>query len=364
MAGWFFQCRSCASAAWGASFVLPWVWAPPPLLAWRSQPPHAGGDACSLRSDLPPRTKRLLRVDQEYDPQRDPQLALICSRLYRKLGVAPGRWPGLLQLPSICENHPQEAFVLIKRYRSFFDPPAAPAQPGAWSLADLIVDPEQQHAQQHLLGQPTHKSVVMVYELMGSCLASKEDDVIMREAMAATAATAQPSDAGASGGGSGTAPHAAPYPGSPPAAGSASSSDGANKQETGGSSGGGGGMTHLYDSRARMALRRVCAWLRVPQTKLLAFEQMWAGELLRLQHTSEGPSLKVGNRFTNAFKVGAAAVGGGALLALTGGIAAPAVAAALVPLFTSIGGASSYRRPATTDPAGFDQPTCSLVAAL
>lgn len=64
--------------------------------------------------------------------------------------------------------------------------------------------------------------------------------------------------------------------------------------------------------------------LRYAQVR--AFEQMWAMQLLQLDNQSL-PSYSTSSKGLWYLKVGAAALGGGALLAVTGGLAAPAIAA-------------------------------------
>ncbi|KAG2501760.1 hypothetical protein HYH03_000260 [Edaphochlamys debaryana] len=196
--------------------------------------------------------------------------------------------------------------------------------------------------------EPTHKSVLSLYELIGACLQASagEDD--------------QPTpDPSTSGGGSG--------------AGSSSKSLSA----LGGGGGGGlagqaskatsffkskllrGGtkdkdpsvkgaqqlgrvvrrpLVRWYDARARVALRRYCHWLGIPASKMHAMEQMWALQSLQLgeaggliaEYDFEAARKAGANkRYITYLKISAGALGGAALLALTGGLAAPAIAAGL-----------------------------------
>lgn len=69
--------------------------------------------------------------------------------------------------------------------------------------------------------------------------------------------------------------------------------------------------------------------LRVPWPQVRAFEQMWSAQALSLDAASAQPKYGSSSRAMAYLKVGAAAVGGGALLAVTGGLAAPAIAAGL-----------------------------------
>lgn len=67
----------------------------------------------------------------------------------------------------------------------------------------------------------------------------------------------------------------------------------------------------------------------MPWPQVRAFEQMWSMQALSLDAASAQPKYEASSRAMQYLKVGAAAVGGGALLAVTGGLAAPAIAAGL-----------------------------------
>lgn len=67
----------------------------------------------------------------------------------------------------------------------------------------------------------------------------------------------------------------------------------------------------------------------MPWPQVRAFEQMWSMQALTLDAASAQPKYESSSRAMQYLKVGAAAVGGGALLAVTGGLAAPAIAAGL-----------------------------------
>ncbi len=94
-----------------------------------------------------------------------------------------------------------------------------------------------------------------------------------------------------------------------------------------------------YDARARVALRRFCHWLHVPAAKMHAMEQMWALLLLQEQLTADAgggsgdragaggsgagvpvPPAATSSKYATYLKIGAGALGGAALLALTGGL--------------------------------------------
>lgn len=67
----------------------------------------------------------------------------------------------------------------------------------------------------------------------------------------------------------------------------------------------------------------------MPWPQVRAFEQMWSMQALTLDAATAQPKYESSSRAMQYLKVGAAAVGGGALLAVTGGLAAPAIAAGL-----------------------------------
>ena len=133
-----------------------------------------------------------------------------------------------------------------------------------------------------------------------------------------------------------------------------------------------------YDARARVALRRVAHWLGVPWPKVANFEHLFAfsltlptesgsgfggggggggggkksaasappsGDLARAtSSTATSASLvrhSAWEKGVKAAQVTGAAVGIGALFALTGGLAAPAVAAGVSAAMTAVGGASA-----------------------
>ncbi|KAI3426087.1 hypothetical protein D9Q98_008055 [Chlorella vulgaris] len=93
-----------------------------------------------------------------------------------------------------------------------------------------------------------------------------------------------------------------------------------------------------YDARARVALLQVASWLQVPARKVSNLE-------LLLTHGDRAPRTKslssqeedAWERRMRYLKVGAAAVGGGALFAVTGGLAAPAIAAGVGSILGFIG---------------------------
>ncbi|MEO2192931.1 MAG: DUF726 domain-containing protein, partial [bacterium] len=113
-----------------------------------------------------------------------------------------------------------------------------------------------------------------------------------------------------------------------------------------------------YDARARVALKLVCRWLHVDECRLNTLEVLLGND--RAPATSRpGRSQAVSDRH-RYWKVGAAAVGGGALFAVTGGLAAPAIAAGVGSILGIVPGAAGA---AAASAAGFLS-TQAGVAAL
>lgn len=88
-----------------------------------------------------------------------------------------------------------------------------------------------------------------------------------------------------------------------------------------------------YDARSRTALRLVAVWLQVPWQKIVNMEMLLSGESCPIgggrPHIEHIDSIDAYERKMRYLKVGAAAAVGGTLLGLTGGLAAPAIAAGL-----------------------------------
>ena len=117
-------------------------------------------------------------------------------------------------------------------------------------------------------------------------------------------------------------------------------------------------LVRWYDARARVALKMVCKWLYVDLKRLSTLEVLLGND--RAPATSRpGRSHTVSDRY-RYWKVGAAAVGGGALFAVTGGLAAPAIAAGVGSLLGIVPGAAGA---AAASAAGFLS-TQAGVAAL
>ncbi|KAM4117500.1 hypothetical protein ACB094_02G129500 [Castanea mollissima] len=99
-----------------------------------------------------------------------------------------------------------------------------------------------------------------------------------------------------------------------------------------------------YDARHRVALRLLATWFDIKWTKMEAIEIMVACSAMAL--AKEGDSKREEEKQTSKNKwakwkrggiIGAAAVTGGALMAITGGLAAPAIAAGLSALAPTLG---------------------------
>lgn len=98
-----------------------------------------------------------------------------------------------------------------------------------------------------------------------------------------------------------------------------------------------------YDARQRVALRLLATWLDVKWSKMAAMEILVAYAAMAAQEDREEnkdekeKDKKSWAKWKRGGLIGAAAVTGGALLALTGGLAAPAIAAGLSALAPTLG---------------------------
>ncbi|XVE69792.1 hypothetical protein DITRI_Ditri10aG0019700 [Diplodiscus trichospermus] len=92
-----------------------------------------------------------------------------------------------------------------------------------------------------------------------------------------------------------------------------------------------------YDARHRVALRLLATWLDVKWIKMEAMEIMVASSLMvPLNEDEEGVKIKTDD-WKRGSMIGAAALTGGTLMALTGGLAAPAIAQGLGALAPTLG---------------------------
>lgn len=105
-------------------------------------------------------------------------------------------------------------------------------------------------------------------------------------------------------------------------------------------------VMHLYyDARGRQTVRNLTYLLGCSATDLILCENVLAHSLSELLSASKGGKGKkgaaqsTGSKVARYAKIGVASVGVGALLAITGGLAAPAIAAAAVVAFGSGGAA-------------------------
>lgn len=86
---------------------------------------------------------------------------------------------------------------------------------------------------------------------------------------------------------------------------------------------------HWYDARSRVIMLRVAHWLRVPRASFHALELEVMGDVTPTEalEVSQASLHSYHSKRMKWLKVGAAAVGGGVLTAVTAGLAAPAIVA-------------------------------------
>ncbi|CAK8562179.1 unnamed protein product [Lathyrus sativus] len=98
-----------------------------------------------------------------------------------------------------------------------------------------------------------------------------------------------------------------------------------------------------YDARHRVALRLLATWLEVKWTKMEAIETMVACSamaIIKEQESNQEENQEKRSKWAKLKRggiIGAAAITGGTLLAITGGLAAPAIAAGLGALAPTLG---------------------------
>ena len=79
-----------------------------------------------------------------------------------------------------------------------------------------------------------------------------------------------------------------------------------------------------------MAIKRVAHWLNIPWHNMVSFEILLTkGKFDDKYKTEELSSLQKDKKFTKYLMIGGAAIGAGALIGVTGGLAAPLIAAGL-----------------------------------
>ncbi|CAL8467974.1 g7512 [Coccomyxa elongata] len=118
-----------------------------------------------------------------------------------------------------------------------------------------------------------------------------------------------------------------------------------------------------YDARSRIALRRVASWLNVPWLTVANFEHLLAYQLLLPPEPDGQRRKRAATAWENsiwAAKIGATTVGIGALFALTGGLAAPAIASGIGAAITMAGGGAAAAAGAT----GFLATTAGTAAVV
>ncbi|KAF8456530.1 hypothetical protein BGX38DRAFT_1139743 [Terfezia claveryi] len=95
-----------------------------------------------------------------------------------------------------------------------------------------------------------------------------------------------------------------------------------------------------YDARSRVLLHFLSSSLSLPPSSLLALESTTAATLINAAHvsaTAESQKAIEANKIAKRWKVGLASVAGAAVIGLTGGLAAPFVAAGIGGLLSGIG---------------------------
>ena len=101
-----------------------------------------------------------------------------------------------------------------------------------------------------------------------------------------------------------------------------------------------------YDARARVACLRLAHWLRVPLATVTALEAALfatAANVATGAPTSDAQLHSYHDRSGQWLKVGAAAIGGGVLTAVTAGLAAPAIVAGIGTMVGMTGSAGAAR---------------------
>ncbi|KAL0054954.1 hypothetical protein WJX82_005086 [Trebouxia sp. C0006] len=116
-----------------------------------------------------------------------------------------------------------------------------------------------------------------------------------------------------------------------------------------------------YDARARTALKKVALWTNVPWTKMSTFECLAAEQAQPPEVKEAQPAEQ--SHWARNLKIGAAAVAGGTILAVTGGLAAPALAAVAGSVATTIGG-SAAAATAVTGMMGSSVGAASMIAGF
>ncbi|KAA6418450.1 MAG: hypothetical protein FRX49_11610 [Trebouxia sp. A1-2] len=116
-----------------------------------------------------------------------------------------------------------------------------------------------------------------------------------------------------------------------------------------------------YDARARTALKKVAVWTNVPWTKMSTFECLAAEQAQPPEVKEAQPAEQ--SHWARNLKIGAAAVAGGTILAVTGGLAAPALAAVAGSVATTIGG-SAAAATAVTGMMGSSVGAASMIAGF
>lgn len=94
---------------------------------------------------------------------------------------------------------------------------------------------------------------------------------------------------------------------------------------------------HTYDSRSRILLLDITRYLSLPLSTLISLESTTAIGLLEAAQDLDSSSIKSKESNTNKWGIGLATVAGAALIGVTGGLAAPLVAAGITSVMGGLG---------------------------
>ncbi|KAK9789219.1 hypothetical protein WJX73_001120 [Symbiochloris irregularis] len=245
----------------------------------------------------------------------------LCERAYEHLCVPKTSWPGLKQLPQVVEESQQKEMVqqfLDLLDQPFFSkqplpsipnlPPKPAAAPDPSQIAPLEEDGEWDEEDEDIkadIRRPSSWAMAALTELLAACIADHHMPTLQDMLK-----DAQDRETGKK-----------------------SKKKRERRQAA----------VRWYDARARVSLRRLSVWLVVPWDRVATFECLFAESAN--QRTRDTPQerteLSAAQKRMKYLKIGAAAVGGGALLAVTGGLAAPALAAVAGTAITVMGGSAA-----------------------
>ena len=121
-----------------------------------------------------------------------------------------------------------------------------------------------------------------------------------------------------------------------------------------------------YDARARVAALRLAHWLRVPCATFTALEvtALSAAAVNAAEPATREQLHKYHASSTQWLKVGAAAVGGGVLTAVTAGLAAPAIVAGVGTMVGMAGSAGALQRTLCCPSSLLPRRPCTMICML